>query len=116
LIGMFRFSSKWILSHSTWYKSCRSGHTLSSPVQEKKNANWRAFREDFSELRRVFATLQTVWRRERDSNSRYGFGLQSLDVSVSCREENLSREFHIKIRRESLLRGDGGRWKHPRES
>src|ERR1700690_3347392 len=25
LIGMSRFSSKWILSHSTWYKSCRSG-------------------------------------------------------------------------------------------
>src|ERR1022692_284071 len=26
LIGMTRFSSKWILSHSTWYKSRRSGH------------------------------------------------------------------------------------------
>jgi hypothetical protein len=26
LIGMPRFSSKWILSHSTWYKSRRSGH------------------------------------------------------------------------------------------
>src|ERR1022692_3556867 len=26
LIGMTRFSSKWILSHSTWYKVCRSGH------------------------------------------------------------------------------------------
>src|SRR6202142_3782861 len=26
LIGMTRFSSKWILSHSTWYKSCRSRH------------------------------------------------------------------------------------------
>jgi hypothetical protein len=26
LIGMTRFSSKWILSHSTWYKCCRSGH------------------------------------------------------------------------------------------
>src|ERR1035438_9506301 len=25
LIGMTRFSSKWILSHSTWYKSRRSG-------------------------------------------------------------------------------------------
>src|ERR1022692_2810754 len=24
LIGMTRFSSKWILSHSTWYKFCRS--------------------------------------------------------------------------------------------
>src|ERR1017187_2518701 len=26
LIGMTRFSSKWILSHSTWYKFCRSRH------------------------------------------------------------------------------------------
>src|ERR1017187_3394589 len=28
LIGMTRFSSKWILSHSTWYKFCRSRHNL----------------------------------------------------------------------------------------
>src|ERR1035438_7484825 len=27
LIGMTRFSSKWILSHSTWYKFRRSGHS-----------------------------------------------------------------------------------------
>ena len=89
-------------------KASREGRTgesiLSSAVREEKFANWRAFREDFNELRPEFASAQTVWRRERDSNSRYGFGLQSLDVSVSCREENLSREFHIKIRRESLLR------------
>jgi hypothetical protein len=26
LIGMTRFSSKWILSYSTWYKFSRSGH------------------------------------------------------------------------------------------
>src|ERR1022692_3781952 len=26
LMGMTCFSSKWILSHSTWYKVCRSGH------------------------------------------------------------------------------------------
>jgi dihydrofolate reductase len=26
LIGMTRFSSKWILSHSTWYKFLRSRH------------------------------------------------------------------------------------------
>src|ERR1039457_4615174 len=29
LIGMTRFSSKWILSHSTWYKFRRSGHQVS---------------------------------------------------------------------------------------
>src|SRR5271168_5143189 len=34
LIGMSRFSSKWILSHSTWYKSCRSGHVLPALVPE----------------------------------------------------------------------------------
>ena len=27
-IGMTSFSSKWILSHSTWYKNPRSGHFL----------------------------------------------------------------------------------------
>jgi hypothetical protein len=26
LMGITRFSSKWILSHSTWYKFCRSRH------------------------------------------------------------------------------------------
>src|ERR1700686_3607357 len=26
LIGMTSYSSKWILSHSTWYKFCRSRH------------------------------------------------------------------------------------------
>ncbi len=30
LIGMTRFSSKWILSHSTWYKFRRPGHCASS--------------------------------------------------------------------------------------
>src|ERR1051326_9312233 len=29
LTGMTRFSSKWILSHSTWYKFCRSRHNVS---------------------------------------------------------------------------------------
>src|SRR5436190_21097432 len=29
LIGMTRFSSKWILSHSTWYKFRRSGQPVS---------------------------------------------------------------------------------------
>src|ERR1700692_2836102 len=28
LIGMTSYSSKWILSHSTWYKFCRSRHAL----------------------------------------------------------------------------------------
>src|SRR5271167_3036241 len=30
LIGMTRFSSKWILSHSTWYKFRRSGQGASA--------------------------------------------------------------------------------------
>ena len=30
LIGMTSFSSKWILSHSTWYKNPRSRHLVSS--------------------------------------------------------------------------------------
>jgi hypothetical protein len=32
-----------------------------------------------------FSAVQTAWRRERDSNPRYGFAALSLDVSVSCR-------------------------------
>jgi hypothetical protein len=31
LIGMTRFSSKWILSHSTWYKFRWSGQFTLSP-------------------------------------------------------------------------------------
>src|SRR5450755_3285177 len=49
LIGMTRFSSKWILSHSTWYKFRRSGQLLLgclmalpfAPVWEE--IAWRAF-------------------------------------------------------------------------
>jgi hypothetical protein len=33
----------------------------------------RAFREDFNELRREFASVQTAWRREVNSNLRYSF-------------------------------------------
>jgi len=32
-----------------------------------------------------FRAVQTVWRRKRDSNSRYGFVALRLDVSASCR-------------------------------
>src|ERR1700722_14638261 len=48
LIGMTRFSSKWILSHSTWYKLCRSRQPaafvggesrVESPTQELCNEN-----------------------------------------------------------------------------
>jgi hypothetical protein len=56
------------------------------------------------EFRRSFSALQTAWRRGRDSNSRYGFEPPSLDVFVSCRLQNLSREFHPKIDPKSLLR------------
>src|SRR5947209_1589673 len=31
-----------------------------------------------------FSAVQTAWRRERDSNPRYGFGTVSLEVLVSC--------------------------------
>ena len=42
---------------------------LSSPVREKKIANWRAFREGLKEPQANFSALQTVWRRGRDSLS-----------------------------------------------
>jgi hypothetical protein len=48
-------------------KASREGRTgesiLSSAVREEKFANWRAFREDFNELRPEFASAQTAWRR-----------------------------------------------------
>ena len=37
------------------------------------------------EIQEDFSALQTVWRREVDSNPRYGFATLSLDTSVSCR-------------------------------
>ena len=33
----------------------------------------------------TFSAVQTAWRREVDSNPRYGFATLSLDISVSCR-------------------------------
>src|SRR5208283_4597541 len=46
---------------------------LRSAVREEKTANWRAFGEDFTEPQGGFSAVQTAWRRERDSNPRYGF-------------------------------------------
>jgi len=42
-MGMTRFSSKWILSHSTWYKVCRSGHA--HKLSGTQRCIWR-FRAD----------------------------------------------------------------------
>jgi hypothetical protein len=42
-MGMTRFSSQWILSHSTWYKFSRSGQFFTSclGLQTLIAANWR---------------------------------------------------------------------------
>jgi hypothetical protein len=73
-------------------KAFREGRTresiLSSAVREEKFANWRAFREDFNELRREFASVQTAWR------SRQSGANLSLPKFPANREFN--REF-LKI-------------------
>jgi hypothetical protein len=46
---------------------------LSSAVKEQKIANWRAFCGYFNGRSKKFTSIQTAWRRERDSNPRYGF-------------------------------------------
>src|ERR1035438_3401846 len=66
LIGMTRFSSKWILSHSTWYKSRRSGQ--------------------FAELEEANATIccpnHDLPKRTRNSRKRDGQTLATLTILV----------------------------------
>ena len=70
--------------------------TFSSPACELESAKMRRFLGISEIIRADISALQTVWRRERDSNPRYRFDTQSLDVSVSCRLQNTPREFHAK--------------------
>jgi hypothetical protein len=53
-------------------------------------------------IRAEFSALQTVWRSKRDSNPRSGFAALSLDMSVSCRLQNLPREFHAQTQDQSF--------------
>ena len=72
--------------------------TFSSPVWKQELKELRRFRAIVRTMRQDFSALQTVWRSERDSNPRSGFLTLSLDISVSCRWQNLSREFRTKTR------------------
>src|ERR1700691_4612277 len=47
-----------------------------------KTTDWRGFRTIIGEQLADFSALQTVWRRERDSNPRAPFATLSLDISV----------------------------------
>jgi len=52
---------------------------------EEESRKMGIFRVFGGKERRNFSALQTAWRREGDSNPRYGFATLSLDISVSCR-------------------------------
>src|SRR5271154_2868415 len=56
LIGMTRFSSKWILSHSTWYKVCRSRHVDGATVvlRYRDNLDWFLLFINFHHVRQRF--------------------------------------------------------------
>jgi hypothetical protein len=69
------------------------GDTFSGPVCERESAELRRFLVIFGIIRADFSALQTVWRRGRDSNSRYSFDALSLDVSLLA---NNSRELAPK--------------------
>ena len=66
-------------------------------------AKLRPFSAISSGLRADFSALQTVRRRGRDSNPRYVFAKLSLDMSVSCRQQNPTREFKPKPRSELCI-------------
>jgi hypothetical protein len=53
----------------------------------------------------TFSAFQTGWRRERNSNPRYGFGAPNSDVSASYRQQKPRREFHSKTRHSSFATG-----------
>ena len=67
-----RFSSKWILSHSTWYKFCRSGHMSTAPTSvvelnhkaiEERTMQKTGFRVMAALLVLMTATLTTLMPR-----------------------------------------------------
>src|ERR1039457_282152 len=61
-----------------------AGHFLRSGLNVK-DAELRPFPAISRAIQADFSALQTVWRRERDSNPRYGFSEPpSLDVSATC--------------------------------
>ena len=57
-----------------------------------KIAEFRPFLAFCGAILRNFSLVQTAWRRERDSNPRYGFVRLSPSVFVSCRSQSYSRE------------------------
>lgn len=68
-----------------------------APQIARKRGLLGAFYRDILQCR-------TRWRRERDSNSRYGFAPLSLDLSVSCRQQECYREFWQQNRGPELAR------------
>src|SRR5450631_3707213 len=66
LIGMTRFSSKWILSHSTWYKFRRSGQPAAKLVGSRRGEveRQRAHQqlvEHYAQRIDVGASVQSQW-------------------------------------------------------
>src|ERR1017187_9367439 len=73
-----------------------AGHFLRSALRERFT-QLRPIRAISQELRAVFSALQTVWRREVDSNPRYRFGW--------CKSRRFRKLHGIKYFRESGRHG-----------
>jgi hypothetical protein len=81
-LGIYRF-------HFRAARSLQSGLSTNNP-------KYGHYSRISAQSERKSSAVQTVWRRKRDSNSRYGFVALRLDVSASCRLQNPAREFHPK--------------------
>src|SRR5476649_262262 len=82
LIGMTCFSSKWILSHSTWYKSRRSGHLTSSAPKPEMSIGGDSVRDC---LVSVFKTLHLGADRHDLATSFFGTPQMRRNTSEACR-------------------------------
>jgi hypothetical protein len=80
LIGMSSFSSKWILSHSTWYKFRRSGHLVDASFVKSQ------YQEAVSTLNQAYIYYDLI----TDYFSRFVQSKNLLEVSCRWPNERIS--------------------------
>ena len=80
LIGMTRFSSKWILSHSTWYKFRRSRHVdggMMATVWVHAPEMW-ALSDLFTKLRDLFTIKCSIKPRSASRHESFEWWTRRL--------------------------------------
>src|ERR1035437_7737546 len=99
LIGMTRFSSKWILSHSTWYKFRRSGQAQALHRGRCMKAvaciEWNGVPVDVAMLDRLKKNIPAVRRNLiRQVEAEQNFGIYTFDKKDNPHFSKVRSEEH----------------------